>query len=278
MAHGYAIGSALTGLSTTAFTFTNWTPSNIAFLNDGAMDRACTTGASTGSTRYITIDFGTARSLVGFAFLNHNLATWSLGAVQSIDAADNSAITVNAVNAKAGVSYNDINDAPNNKEFVLQFPAVSRRYWRIAFISTTTEALRLGEILALTSVTTLSRLAAYGRQSSEFYAVNRTESSTGNVRSTYLAGPVRSLRLPFVDMQGTSQREELMAMWRATNGGASNLLWIETVESTTGAATAAGIECVFGKLQPALSYRETDYTIFDVDALELRSLGRDVGR
>lgn len=278
MAHGYAVGSALTGLSASSFTFTNWsTVSNREFLNDGAMDRACFTSVAVSSTRYILIDLGTAKSLVGIALLNHNLATWAAPAV-TVEAADNSGMSVNLVTAKASTSLASLLVAPVDKETVLQFPAVSRRYWRLTLSGSGTEAIRIGEILALTSVTTLLRLAAYGRQSSEFYAVNRVESSSGNVRSTYLAGPVRSLRLPFIDLQGATQRDQLMAMWRATYGGASNLLWIETIESINTAATSAGVECVFGKLQPSLAWRETDYTIFDVDALELRGLGRDVGR
>lgn len=276
MAHAYATVNAAAGLAASAFTFTNMTASNKAFLNDAAMDRVCSATASN-ATRSIDLDFGSATAIVGFALLNHNIASWSPTSI-TIKAADAADFVSGLVTAKAASGVNT--DAPNEKDLILQFPAYTKRYWRIEFASSATETLRLGELFALGSsaLTALTRTKAYGHGESEAYVTNRTESRTGNVRSTFLAGPLRTKRLPFVDLQGVSQREELMAMWRAAKGDVTNLLWVEYVESTNTAATDAGMECLYGKLQPALSWRETDYTLFDVDALELRQVGRDVGR
>lgn len=277
MAHAYATVNAAANLGAAAFTFTNMTASNKAFLNDAAMDRVCSATASN-ATRSIDIDFGSATTIVGFALLNHNIAGWSPTSI-TIKAADDSGFSVGIVTAKAASGVNT--DAPNDKDLVLLFPAYTKRYWRIEFASSATETLRLGELFALggtSPYTMLTRTKAYGHGESEAYVTNRTESRTGNVRSTFLAGPIRTKRLPFVDSQGVSQREELMAMWRAAKGDVTNLLWVEYVESTNTAATDAGMECLYGKLQPALSWRETDFTLFDVDALELRQVGRDVGR
>jgi hypothetical protein len=275
MAHAWATTNALAGLAESAFTFTNWTASNKQFLNDAAMDGACSTGTASGTTRYIDIDLGGATALVGFALLNHNIAAWSSTTIR-VQGADDAGFSVNLVEAKAATTV--AVTAPNDKDTVLQFPSVTKRYWRLTFVSSGTEALRLGELMALASITALSRLKAYGWSESEEYVSNRAAMRTGNARASFLAGPIRSKRLPFVDMQGTSQREELMAMWRAARGDVTPFLWVEQVESTATAATAAGQECLWGKLQPSLSWRETDYTLYDVDALELRSLGRDVGR
>ena len=275
MAHAWATTNALAGLAESAFTFTNWTASNKSFLNDAAMDGVCSTGAASSSSRSIDIDLGSAQAVVGFALLNHNLASWSATTIGIVGAASADFVT-SPVNAKTATTI--AVTAPNDKDTVLQFPSVTKRYWRLNFASGALEALRLGELMVLTSITALSRLKAYGHGESEEFVSNRAAMRTGNVRASYLAGPIRSKRLPFVDMQGQSQREELMAMWRLAKGDATPLLWVEYVESTSDAATAAGQECLWGRLQPALSWRETDYTLFDVDALELRSLGRDVGR
>jgi hypothetical protein len=277
MAHAWATTNALAGLAESAFTFTNWTASNKSFLNDAAMDGACSTGTASGTTRYLDINFGVATDVYGFALLNHNLASWSTPTV-AITGATDAAFTTGLVTKTAS----DINQtAPNEKECVLLLNAgAQKRYWRLTFGSDATEALRLGELFAITSnnYQVLSRLKVYGWGESEEFISNRAAMRTGNVRASFLAGPIRSKRLPFVDMQGASQREELMAMWRAAKGDATPLLWIEQRELSAVGASNEGQECLYGRLQSALSWRETDYTLYDVDALELRSLGRDVGR
>jgi hypothetical protein len=274
MAHGYAVTNAASGLAATAFTFTSMTASNKQFLNDAAMDGVCS-ATSAATTRSIDIDLGSARALVGVALLNHNMAGWDAPAI-GVYAADDAAFSVNFATAKNGSFITQA--APEDRDCILQFPSVTRRYWRLEFESGATEALRLGELMLLSSITSLSRLKAYGWSEAEEYVSNRAAMRTGNARASFLAGPIRSKRLPFVDMQGASQREELMAMWRAAKGDVTPLLWVEYIESTTAGGSAAGQECLWGKLQPSLSWRETDYTLYDVDALELRGLGRDVGR
>ncbi len=73
------------------------------------------------------------------------------------------------------------------------------------------------------------------------------------------------------------ERDELMAMWRATQGGVSNLLYIDLIESTSTAASSAGMQCLWGKLQESLGWTEGDYQVFGVDGLVLVGQGREVG-
>jgi hypothetical protein len=68
-----------------------------------------------------------------------------------------------------------------------------------------------------------------------------------------------------------------MTMWRNTNGGALNLLWIDDINSTASAATLAQQRCLWGKLQPSLGWTEGDFSLFDVDGLTLVGTARGVG-
>lgn len=272
MPHAYATANALSALGATAFTWSTGGTTNRGFLNDGRIDKVASSGGSSATTD-LTLDMGSATALVGFALLNHSMGTWTAPTV-TVTGADDAAMTVNAVTAKAASSVPKT--APNHKDAVFTFPSVTKRYWRLRCVDSSARTLTMGEVYGLASLTSLTRLKTYGHGESEEYRLNSTESRTGEVRSTFLAGPLRTKRLPFADVRGT-ERDELLAMWRATRGGATPLLWVEALNSTASAAAAADMECLLGKLGPSLDWTERDYNLFDVTAFGLRSLGREVG-
>lgn len=272
MSVGYAITNALTGLAASAFGFSGGALSSLGRLNDGVMDEVVNGNTLQASGQYLTIDLGAATALVGFAILNHNLA--SGGCTVEVRGTNDVAWGSYDV-AKAASAINT--SAPYQKDTALQFPSLSRRYWRLVVTHSGTKTLSIGEVLAFTAITTLSRSPTYGAAQQERYLLNRSETRTGHVRTTLLGGPLRDMTLPFKDLEGTSQRDELLSMWRATYGGTLNLLWLDYIESTATAASAAGMQCLWGKLQESLGWSEEDFNLWGVDGLRLVGLGREVG-
>lgn len=273
MSHGYAVTNALSGLAATAFTWSSAFTTSRDRLNDGVMDLlASSAAAAQASGQTLVIDMGSATALAGLALLNHNLASGAC--TVRVRGADDAAFTVNVVIAKAASTVTTAE--PNHKDTVLQFPSVSKRYWELAFVHAGTKIVTVGELLALASITTLNRTTIYGSGDTERYVLNRNDSETGNLRSTFLAGPLRSRTLPFKDLS-TSERDELFVMFRATKGGNANLLWVEFLESTTTAATASAQECIWGKIAPKLSWTQDDFRLFTPGGLEITGLGREVG-
>ena len=274
MSVGYATANALTGLAATAFTWSSGYTTGRSRLNDGLQDElAAGSSSAQAPGQTLAIDLGSATAIVGVALLNHNLA--AAGYNVKVEGADDSGFSVNLVTAKNATTIETT--APWSKDAVLQFPSVTKRYWRLTFAGGGSLTVTLGELQLLTSITTLSRQPVYGGYAqSERYVLNRTESRTGQTRSTFLAGPIRSLRLPFKDTS-TSQKDELFTMWRATRGGNTRLLWLEYVESDTFASSYASQHCLWGRVQETLGWVNADYGLYDVDGLELIGEGREVG-
>lgn len=274
MSVGYAITNLLSGLAATSFTWSSAYTTGRSRLNDDLMDEVASGSSSAqASGQTLVVDLGSAQAVAGIALLNHNLGTGAC--TVKVEGADDAAITVNAVTAKAASTINT--SAPYEKDTALQFPSVTKRYWRLTFTHSGTKTITLGELLFFASITTLSRNYTYGFGESERVITNRVESVTGSIRSTYVAGPIRSKRFAFKDLEGTTQRDELMTMWRATRGGTRNLLWLDTIESTATAATAAAQQCIWGRLTESMGWTGPDYNLFDVDGFELLSQGREVG-
>ena len=273
MSQGYATANALTGLAATAFTWSSAYTTSRDRLNDGVMDApASSAGSAQASGQTLVINLGSAQALVGIAILNHNLASGAC--TVRVRAATDAAITTSVVTAKAASTI--VTTAPNQKDTVLQFPTVTKQYWELTFVHTGTKVVTIGEVLALTSITTLSRGTIYGAGETERYVTNRNESATGRVFSTFLGGPIRTMRLPFKDINGRA-KGELMTMFRATLGGVTNLLWLDLIESTDTAATDSAQACIWGKIRESLGWSEDDFNLFSIDALEIVGLGREVG-
>lgn len=271
MSHGYATANALTGLAAGSFVWSSSYTTSRDRLNDGIIDvLASSAGSAQASGQTLSIDLTGATALVGFALLNHNLAS---GACTVAVTAGTDGITYGTT-VKAASTI--VTAAPNHKDTVLQFPSASFRYWRLTFVHTGLKVVTLGEVMALTAVTALSRNQIYGHGETERYVTNRNESRTGQIRSTFLGGPIRTKTFSFKDLSPTV-KTELMTMWRATLGGVVNLLWLETVGSTAIAATGAEQECILGKLAETRSWTEGDFNLYDMDGFELVGLGREVG-
>lgn len=268
--HAYALVNAASGLAVAAFGG-DATGAQRSRLNDGHMDRLFSAGALA-SNCTITIDFGTATSLVGIALLNNNLATATAPTVtiQGDSLSDfSTAVTAKAASTPATTK-------PRHKDHAFIFPAVSKRYWRVQLAWTGTFTFTLGELFCITTLNALSRRSVYGSGESEEYRNSENTSETGERRSRFLAGPIRSKRLDFVDNDETA-RDELMALWRDSYGGASSLLWVDDVNQVQTAAAAADQQCLFGKVQPSWGWSQTDYGLFTLTGLELRSQGRELG-
>lgn len=271
MSQGYAVTNALTSLAATAFTWSSAYTTNRARINDGIMDElASSAGSAQASGQTLSINLGSATAIVGIALLNHNLAS--------------GACTVTITAGTDGVTYGTTvkaastitTTAPNAKDTVLQFPSASFQYWRFTFAHTGTKVVTIGEVLAFTSITTLSRTSIYGDGENEQAIINKNVTQTGHQRATYVGGPIRTKRLLYKDLS-TSEKAELRAMWAATTYGVSNLLWIETIESSADAATAAGMECLWGKIEPVFDWTQGDYRLYDTNPFNVVGQGREVG-
>ena len=273
MSHGYAVTNALTGFANSAFTWSSAYTSDRRRLIDGMLDEIASSAASAqASGQTLVINMGSAVSLAGFALLNHNLSTGAC--TVRIRAADNAAISINVVTAKAATTI--VTVAPNHKDTALQFPSVSKQYWELTFVHTGTKIVTIGELLALTAITTLSRTSIYGDGESERALLNMNTSGTGHQRSTFLGGPIRTKRRVFRD-QSPSDRAELRAMWAACTYGNSNLLWIDFIESTATAATDDAQECLWGKIEPGFDWTQSDFRLFDPSQFTIVGQGREVG-
>lgn len=273
MSQGYAVTSSLTGLAATAFTWSSAYTTNRARLNDGILDELASSASSAqASGQTLVINMGSATALVGFALLNHNLASGAC--TVRVRAADDAAITTNVVTAKAASTITTT--APNQKDTVLQFPSVTKQYWEFTFVHTGTKVVTIGEVLAFASITTLTRTSIYGDGESERAVLNKNVSQTGHQRATFLAGPIRTKRRIYKELS-TAEKAELRAMWAASNYGTSNILWIDYIESTSTAATDAGMECLWGKIQEELDWTQGDYRLFDPSDFTLVGQGREVG-
>lgn len=276
-AHAYVTSNVLTGLAATAFTWSNGATTNRSYLNDGRMDRQMTIGGSVASGVTVVVDLGSATQLVGVAVLNSNPAVQKTDATLKVEGADDAAITVNAVTAKsASTLYSSLK--PRNKDHVLQFAAVTKRYWRLTWTWTgSVTNFRIGELLFFTASTQLTRRTIYGSGEGKKVWSASEQFMTGERRAMFLGGPQRSLSMLFSDLSA-SQAAELDAMWIAALGNVSPLLWIDSYEAVSTAAAAAEQNCVWGRLDEAeLAFPQDDFNIFNMRGFNLRSLGREAG-
>ncbi len=280
MAYCYAITNLLTGLAASAFTnSTGNNDSTRARLNDGRMDKRYVVNSSVASGSTIVIDFGTAVAATGFALLNTNCAVQKSDAAVRVRGADGftaGTINTNIVTAKAATTLNST--APKNKDHVLQFPIVTKRYWELTFTWTGSVAnFAIGELWAFQGQTQISRKSIYGGGEKEEMKTASIEFDGGNTKAYFKGGPIRGKRLPFQDLTG-AQLAELQVMWRAAKAEANPFLWIESYESSAAAAAVAEQEVIYGRCRLAeFEWSETDYLLYQPPEVVIRSLGREVG-
>lgn len=274
--HAYCVTNHCTDLAATDFTWGSGTTTNRLYLVDGRLDKQFVNG-SVSTTETLIVDLLSAKSVGFVAVLNSNIASSSSPTLK-IQAADNLAFSVGVTTLKD--TTNLATSAPNQKDHVLQFSPATKRYIRLTWTWSGSFALRVGEIWlgASTPLTRYSVLESNAGDSEQYYAT-RTEFDSGEIRGHFLAGPVRSKRVPLLNLS-SSEKDEVMAMFRAAKGHTNNLLWIQQYEANASSAAAANQECILGRLeQSGLSWNEFEYERYNVEpaTLIIRSLGREVG-
>lgn len=265
----------LDGLAVSNITWSSGYTTNRDRLYDGRQDAPAFGSASpVASGQSLTINFGSARAVPGIALLNHNLFTGSC--TVEVRAADDAGFSVNLVVAKAATTINT--QFPYERDTLLQFPPVTRQYWRIIFTHSGTKQIQIGELVVLPYLLTLTRNSVYGGHENDLQSKQiRNESEVGSVRVARIAPPLRTVNFNFVDLQGESQLNELVAMWNATEGGAKgNTLLAEYVDSSSSAGSAASQRCVWGRLQPSWGWGDTDFNVFGPKPFELKQAARGV--
>lgn len=279
MAHAYATTNLLTGLSTAnLFPLAGPSDATLGYFSDARLDKqyAFTARANNNS---IVVDFGSAKSVAGIAILNHNLAALDVPANLSIliAGADDNVFTVNvAVWQYAPLSTAQI-AAPSNKDTVCQFAATSRRYWRVQFAWGGTKTLKIGELYFYGAPTTLTRVQNDGSGETERIISADIEMAYGETRSAFLAGPIRTKHFRGSDYS-SSNRDELLTLWRTVKAGVSPFLWVETYEAPSNGSNLTYPDCIFGRLMlPEFAWTWSDYNLTQPPELVLRSLGREVG-
>lgn len=277
MSHAWAVTNMLSPLVAGAYTWGAFGPADAtrAYLSDGRLDKQylCT---ATATTINVVIDLGSAQAVSAIAILNTNVRDATVPKVL-IEGADNSGMSTNLVTAKALTTLNIANYyEQTSKDHVLQFAAVTKRYWRITWSWTGTFALKIGELFACAS-TSLSRKYVWGSTDSAILKAVVNESLTGERRAAFFGGPIREKRMHWQDLTA-SESLELKALWNAALGPVRPVLWTESYEATATAAAATEQECILGRLGASTwAVDNPDFGLYQPGDVTIRSLGREVG-
>lgn len=278
-AHAYAYSNVLTGLAAGSFTWSNTTTTNRAYVNDGRMDKRQVVDASAASGINVIIDLGAALTLVGFGILNSNAAVQKDDAAVLVEASSASDFGSDVNTAKAATTLYSAT-SPRNKDHVLQFVGLSKRYWRLTWTWTgNVTDFAIGELFAYTAggLEQLTRRSVYGSGETREAIVAQSQMQYGETRGLFLAGPVRQLDLQWDDLNA-SERDELYTMHVASNFGATPFLWVESYEASALAAAVAEQECIYGRLTaPRFQWSQKDFGIYQPGGFSIRSLGREAG-
>lgn len=276
-AHAYSLTNLLEGLAAAAFTWSTGATTDRSFLNDGRMDRRFIVGSSVASGVSLVIDMGSAVALAGFAVLNSNCAVQKSDVALRIRAADDSGISTNVVTAKAASTLYS-STAPRNKDHVLQFASVTKRYWELTWTWTgNVTNFAIGELWAYSASVALSRRSIWGSAEGKKMFTGVAQFETGERRGVKLGGPQRVLDLRFSDLSD-SERAELDVMWASAEGNVQPLLWIDSRETVATAAASDEQNCVFGRLEDdELVFGNPDHGRYDFPGFRLRSAGREAG-
>jgi len=283
VSYGYSVSNLVLPLSSSNITFLlSGTPippidysGSTSFLQDNRMDKVVNFGPQdlSSDTLDIDIDFGAAVALGGFAILNQNFSTVGCNCTVIASAASDysSPVTAKAATPLYGT-------APRSKDHALQFPTVTKRYWRLRFDNGDAVTPYIGEVWAFGASVTLPRGSIYGSGETEEFFGPEVDFSNGNKTAFLLGGPLRTKNYQFADLS-LSDRDAFLSLWRSTKGFTSPFLWLEDIESTNVAATAAAQECIFGRLElPQFAWAQDDFGIYQPGSpFNIRSLGREVG-
>lgn len=275
MAFGYCVHNECSGLAASAFNCTEGAPSDLstrANFNDGLLGRQVV-HASAGQVS-VVVDLGSAKSIVAAAWLNHNAASLATAQfrVYASSASDFSSDIVTVKDATpCGTARVE------RKDIVLNFPAVSRRYWLLRVVLGSAGVLKVGELFLGAAVTSLTRGSSYGSGEGAEIVASSLVTQSGDVRVAKLGGPVFERRYSFADWTA-SELEELHALWDAANGTVTPFLWIDRVASSSSAGALGDGKCLYGRIQDArFDWVQDDFGIYQPPSLVLRSLGREMG-
>lgn len=287
MGVGYIVTNRFATLSTSAFTwstaYSNSTAEK-ASLIDGRLSSLCPSNAAASTSPIdLQIDMGSSVNLRGIAVLGHTLwsgAGWTAPQIV-VQSADDSGFSVNLTTQKAATTVPQYTNRLLTRDTALQFPGnTAARYWRIRFQETSGTPSRLVSVAEVfgfgAEPTTLTRMPIYGEAEGRRYVTNEVELANGDVSRSYRGGPILTRRFTFADLD-SSQRDELLTMHHATQGGVNNLLWLPTISSSGSAGSTASQECYLGRLQPTLGWVQGDYSVYDVDGFELVTRAREIG-
>jgi hypothetical protein len=279
MAHGYCVANLLSGLASTAITTTATViGGNSSYVNDGRLGRTwILTAVNIVGTHFcdIKLDLGSAKSAQCIAWLNTS-GVPSGAFVQLFSDVDSSFDP--APYQPKNLTTFGVTDAIDKKDFVLQFPASTAYRWLLLRITHSSSfTVSIGELFIGASITSLSREGVYGSGEGEEIIAVSSRMQGGDVRVAKFGGPIAERRYSFADWTA-SQLAEAKALWRATNGPVTPLLWIDKVTQTVNAGTVADMRCMYGRIQDArFDWTQDDFGVYQPPGLILRSSGRELG-
>lgn len=278
MAHGYCVANALSGLAESAFS--GFTPSVGAksYINDGRMGRRMTSatvllGGGPDRVVDIYVDLGSAQSIASVAVLNHDMCGLPDARVEVWGSSDG--ITY----PRYGYCASLPSAQADRKDMVLPVdPAAgAKRYWLVRLLTTATTNISIGELFFSQTVTSLTRNGAYGSGEGAEIILASSQMQGGERRYAKFGGPLYERRYSFADWS-VSELEQLRAMWTATNGPVTPLLWVDDVEATAGPATVSKMRCLYGHIQDArFDWVQDDFGVYQPPGLVLRSRAREMG-
>lgn len=244
----------------------------VAALKDSRRDVVATV-ASTTSPLYLNLDLGSAKTLKGIALLN-------LYATQALSVEIFSDTTAGFPAAVSRFAATALPTAwPDSENVYIRPTQVSARYWRVALTWSGSAAVSLGELVATSIETSLTRGYVYGDSEQTNIPTLEFESRGGMVTREVTGGPRRTKRFAFSDLT-RAQRTELQSMWFAAACGSRPLLFVDAL-GTAGDVTqltdtaVQQSRCIAGLLEPSFGWTESDYRLYDPDGFVLVELAPD---
>lgn len=256
-------------LADAAFTWSDGTTANRASLHDGRMDTLFTSASDAGGVN-VVIDFGAAVNVNAIALLNSNIAS-AVAPTIAIAFSDNN---ISYTTAKAATTPNT--QTPREREHVLQFPSASHRYWKVTWAWTGNFQLTLGNIFVGATIQP-QRYTVFGDEETPEYLVSVAGGYTGESRALYVGGPLRTKTIRLEDLSA-SERDDYLTMYFAAKGGALPMLWCHLYEATAVAAPNDNQDVIFGRAtQPKPKWNGFDFGRYNLDAIVIESMARDIG-
>ena len=243
-----------------------------AALQDSRRDVVAVVAATT-SPLQLNLDLGSAKTIKGIALLN-------LYATQSLSVEIFSATLSNYSDAVSRFASTALPSTwPDSENIYIRPTQVSAQYWRVTLSWSGSAAVSLGELVATSVETTLTRL--YGLGNMEDTATPATEFTArgGVLVREAIGGPRRIKRFTFADLS-RAQQNEIQKMWFAGACGTRPILFVDKIGTAGDTAQLTDVDeqtsrCTAGLLEPATGWTEVDFRLFDKPQLTLTELSPD---